>query len=84
MYLLIDKGEVMDADEITGIFDLDITSQSYITREYLNSSEKRGRVVTTAEDIPKTFMVCGEEEDERVYLVQPATSTLIKRMEGKN
>lgn len=84
MYLLIDKGEVKDTEEIIGIFDLDITSQSYITREYLNVAEKNGKIVSTAEDIPKTFIVCSESENERVYLVQPATSTLIKRTEGRN
>ena len=83
MYLLIDKGEVMETGDIIGIFDLDITSQSYITREYLNRAEKSGNVVSTAEDIPKSFIVCAGDGGEKVYLVQPATSTLIKRTEGR-
>ena len=51
MYLHLGKGTVIDEREIIGIFDLDITSQSYITRQYLNLSERSGIVINAAEDI---------------------------------
>ena len=34
MYLHLGKGTVVNTDEIIGIFDLDITSQSHLTRKY--------------------------------------------------
>ena len=58
MYLHLGKGTVIDEREIIGIFDLDITSQSHITRQYLNLSERSGIVINAAEDIPKSFVVC--------------------------
>ena len=83
MYMHIGQGSVIMAEDIIGIFDLDITSQSHITREFLRSSEKRGIVVNAAEDIPKTFIVCGGETDT-VYLSQPAAVTLLKRADSNS
>ena len=42
MYLHLGKGRVVNTAEIIGIFDLDITSQSHITRKYLSMAEKAG------------------------------------------
>lgn len=82
MYLHLGKGTVIDEREIIGIFDLDITSQSYITRQYLNKSEKSGIVINAAEDIPKSFVVCACGGKKRVYLSQMASSTLQRRAES--
>ena len=83
MYMHIGQGAVIRAEDIIGIFDLDITSHSHITREFLRNSEKRGIVVNAAEDIPKSFIVCGGDPDT-VYLSQPAASTLLRRAEGNS
>ena len=79
MYIHIGKGTVLDEREIVGIFDLDITSQSHITRKYLSDAEKAGQVVNAAEDIPKSFVVCASKEKRRLYLSQMASATLLKR-----
>ena len=82
MYLHLGKGTVVSADSIIGIFDLDITSQSHITRKYLNQAEKDGLVINAAEDIPKSFVVCSRDGKKQVYLSQMATSTLLRRWES--
>jgi len=85
-FLHIGKQTVIDDNKIIGIFDLEITSQSYLTREYLAASEKRKEVITVSEDIPKTFIVCTEKNDRKkrsIYLSQMSTATLIKRAEDK-
>lgn len=78
-YLHLGKGTVISTDEIIGIFDLDITSQSHITRKYLAMAEKAGQVINAAEDIPKSFVVCASKEKRRLYLSQMASATLLKR-----
>ena len=45
MYLNIGKGAVIPTDGIVAILDLDITSQSHLTRRYLQLAEKSGQVV---------------------------------------
>ena len=79
MYLHLGKGKIVSTEDIVGIFDLDITSQSHITRKYLTAAEKSGQVINVAEDIPKSFVVCRDSDGVRVYLSQMATQTLLKR-----
>ena len=82
MYLHLGKGTVVRQDSIVAIFDLDITSQSHLTRKYLAAADKAGEVVNAAEDIPKSFLVCREDDKQRVYLSQMSVSTLLKRAES--
>ena len=81
MYLFLGQNTVIREKDIVGVFDLDNTSQSYLTREYLARAEKSGLVINIAEDIPKSFVVCSGEDD-LVYLSQLASSTLLKRSEN--
>ena len=82
MYLHLGKGRVVNTDSIVGIFDLDITSQSHLTRRYLRQAETAGRVVNAAEDIPKSFVVCEQRGESSVVLSQMAASTLLKRADS--
>lgn len=82
MYLHLGKGRIVDTAEIIGIFDLDITSQSHLTRRFLSQAEKAGQVVNAAEDIPKSFVVCADGEKRTLYLSQMAAATLLKRAES--
>ena len=81
MYLAIGKEKWIDSDDLIGIFDLDITSQSHLTRRFLREAEKSGSIVNTAEDLPKSFAVCAEGEKRIVYLCQMTTATLAKRIQ---
>ena len=79
MYLHLGAGAVVRSESIVGVFDLDNTSQSHLTRKYLTAAEKSGQVINVAEDIPKSFVVCKDESSMRVYLSQMSTQTLLKR-----
>ena len=79
MYLNIGKNRMLRKEQVLGIFDLDSSSQSYLTREFLTAAEKAGRVVNAAEDIPNSFLLCEEEDGVTVYLSQSTSRTLWKR-----
>ena len=81
MYLHLGKGSIVNDREIIGIFDLDITSQSHLTRKYLSAAEKAGQVETACDDLPKSFVVCESGGKRRLILSQMAASTLLKRTE---
>ncbi len=81
MYLHIGKGTVIEEKAVVGIFDLDICSQSHLTRKYLTMAEKTGLVVNAAEDIPKSFVIVQDREKTAVYLSQMSAATLLKRAE---
>ena len=79
MYLNIGRNRMIRKDRILGIFDLDTSSQSFLTREFLSAAEKAGQVVNAAEDIPNSFLLCEEPDGIRVYLSQSSSRTLWKR-----
>ena len=81
MYLHLGKGVLVPDGDIVGIFDLDITSQSHLTRAYLTAAEKAGEVVSACDDIPKSFVVCKRGDRRTLYLSQMASATLLKRAE---
>ena len=80
-YLHLGKGFVTDAADVVGIFDLDITSQSHLTRKFLAACEKAGQVVSASEDLPKSFVVCERGGRRSLVLSQMNTATLLKRAE---
>ncbi|MCR4615548.1 MAG: DUF370 domain-containing protein [Clostridiales bacterium] len=83
MYLHLGQDTIVTTDEIVGIFDLDTSTVSKITREYLRQGEQRGQVITIGYDLPKSFVLCrGKKEGEqRIYISPIAVSTLLKRIE---
>ena len=58
MYLHLGQDTVVTLDEIIGIFDLDTTTVSKSTRNYLTNAEKAGDVVNVSMELPKSFIVC--------------------------
>ena len=79
-YLHIGQNLMLEDKRIIGIFDLDITSQSKITRTFLNQAEEEGIVISAIEDIPKSFVVCDHPYHRQiVYISQLNTSTLARR-----
>ena len=79
-YLHIGQNLMLEDKRIIGIFDLDITSQSKITKTFLNQAEEEGVVLTTIEDIPKSFVVCDHPYHRQiVYISQLNSSTLARR-----
>lgn len=79
MYLHLGRDAVIRRDEIIGVFDMDNTTQSYLSRDYLTKAEKNGQVINIAEDLPKSFIVT----NKKIYLSQLSSTTLIKRADTK-
>ncbi len=79
MYINIGNNVMIKDDEIVGIFDIDGTTVSKRTREFLNRAERENIVENISPDIPKTFIVCEKKGVKKVYLTQPASGTLLKR-----
>jgi len=64
---------------IIGIFDLDNTSTSKRTRQFLEKAEENGQVVP-CDDLPKSFVLTQEYGMNRIYLTTLSSATLEKRM----
>ncbi len=82
MYLHIGRNQMIAERHIIGIFDLEITSQSKLTRAFLERAEQDGTVLEVCDDLPKSFLVCDHPyHPQIVYLSELNTATLQKRME---
>ena len=82
MYLSIGNDMAVRDSAIIGIFDLDNTSTSKKTREFLEKSEKEGDVVP-CDDLPKSFVLTTEYGFTRVRLTSLRAATLEKRLEHR-
>lgn len=80
MYLSIGNDMAVRERSILGIFDLDNTTYSKITKKFLRCAEKNGQVAS-CDDLPKSFLLTEEFGMERVYLSQFNSQTMEKRME---
>ena len=92
MYLHLGRDVAVSVRDIVGVFDLDTTSYSKRTREFLSRSEKADRLVNISDDIPKSFVLCAKrrkpggfskkshskkkKKSEIVFLAQISSATL--------
>ena len=79
MYLNIGNDMAVRERSIIGIFDLDNTTTSRRTRQFLEKCEKEGQVVP-CDDLPKAFVLTAEYGMDRVYLTSLSSQTLEKRL----
>ena len=79
MYLSIGSDMAVRERTIIGIFDMDNTTTSRRTREFLAAAEKEGQVVP-CDDLPKSFVLTAEYGFSRVYLTALSSATLEKRL----
>lgn len=81
MYLHLGQDTVIKTQEIVGIFDLDTSTISKHTRDYLTVCEKSGEVVNVTNELPKSFVLCCDQSgNRRVYINQLSSSTLLGRI----
>jgi hypothetical protein len=80
MYLHLGNDFIVNEKDIIGIFDIEKSSVSQITKQFLNNASKNLRVVNCTYEMPKSFVVCLDKDlTETVYISQLACSTLLKR-----
>lgn len=79
MYLHLGQNTIVMTNRILGVFDLDNTTGSKSTKEFLAKAQREGRVVDVTWELPKSFIVCEEQGREIVYLSQMSPATLQKR-----
>lgn len=79
MYLSIGNDMAVRDTSIIGIFDMDNTSTSYRTRDFLKKAEDNGQVIS-CDGLPKSFLLTTEYGFHKVRLTELSPSTLEKRL----
>lgn len=81
MYLHLGGDVLVKTSQIIGIFDLENTSVSKITRDYLNRISKKSNVIYISNEMPRSFCVCEDKNKTTVY-VSPISPTTLKKRTG--
>jgi len=79
LYLHLGQNVVVPEADVIGIFDLDNTTGSHITRNFLGDAEKNGHVINVSDELPRSFIVSSTEKEITVYISQLSPQTLLKR-----
>ena len=82
MFLHLGGDISVNEQNITAVMDLETTSVSKITKEYLARAEKRKEVINISDaDLPKSYVLTVDPQGVRKVYISPISSaTLMKRM----
>lgn len=79
-FLHLGEDVVVRTRDIVGIFDMEKTTVSPLSRQFLADAQKGGRVFTVSYELPKSYVLCCEDDGtETVYISQISAATLRKR-----
>lgn len=81
MYLHLGADVVVKKDDVIAIMDMESSSLSHITKDFLKNEELNGRVINVdVENLPKSYVLVRYNKDEtKIYISPIATQTLLKR-----
>ena len=77
MFIQITKHKSARQSELIGVFDLDTSTVSGVTKSFLSRAEKEGRTVGI-NILPKSFVLTGQKDDFRIYFSSNMTSHIKK------
>ena len=81
MYYEIGLNLSVRGDTVVGVFDLDNTSWSYRTREFLSRAEENGEITEATDSLPKSFVLTQEYGSQRIYLTKHNSPALQRKFE---
>ena len=87
IYLNVGAGKSIREKDIIGIFDMDTSTTSPITRKLLSDAEKEGRAEFPSLEIPKSFIIYHDGDADsatlKVCFSQFSSASLLGRVKGK-
>ena len=75
---------MVNTNNIISILDLESTSKSKYSKEFLKIVEEEGFVRNVSEEIPKSFIICEERGQSVIYITNISTKTLAGRIRKKS
>lgn len=80
VYLHLGGDEIVNINDIVAIMDIEKTTLSPITREFLKMGEEEGFIKTIIdEEIPKSFVLAYKNGMQVIYLSPLSVTTLYRR-----
>ena len=79
MYLHLGENVAVNGKDIVSVIDLENSTVSAHTREFLKAAQQNGQVVNVSDEMPKSAIVCDRKGRKTVYISQISTATLVHR-----
>lgn len=79
MYLHIGNNLTIKTNSIVGIFDLDTSTHKKTTKDFLYDAEKKGKIKNVSFELPKSFIVCKDKNQDMIFISPISSGTLTKR-----
>jgi len=83
MFLHLGNDAVIYMDDIVAVFDMDNTTVSRQSREFLAKAQKTGEVIDICDDLPKSYIVTEHEGKTKVYISSVSSKTIAKRAKSR-
>lgn len=79
MFLHIGGDVVIPIKNVIAILDIETSTISKDTRDFLKTAEEEGFVTAMTDDLPRSFIITEEDKKSRIYLSPISSVTLQKR-----
>lgn len=85
MFLHLGGDVVVNSKTIVAIMDLETSSVSKITREFLKKATQNDNVINiNTFELPKSYVICENKGNIKVFVSPISSKTLNRRAESKN
>lgn len=81
MYLHLGENVVVNSKCIVAIIDLENSTVSNLTKNFLKNAQNSGIVKNVSYELPKSAIICEKKGVQEVFISQISTTTLQKRAE---
>ena len=81
MFIHIGGDVVIPVRNIIAILDIDTTTISRDTKDFLRIAEEEGFIESISEDLPKSFIITDTEKKSKIYL-SPISSVKLQKSAG--
>lgn len=82
MFLHLGGEAIVKKKDIIAIFDMDNTTVSRSSRDFLAHAQEANIVINVSDELPKSYIVTQSRDGVRVYISSISPATLLKRSKG--
>ena len=83
MYLHLGSDTVVNTKDIISVLDLESTSVSKYSKEFLKIAQEEGFVRNVSDELPKSIVICEERGQSVVYITNISTKALSGRIKKR-
>ncbi len=76
MYIHLGSNTAVNIKDVIAIIDMDKTTVSKNTRDFLTYAQKNNMVINVSEELPKSAVICNIKGENKVYISQISPVTL--------